>query len=477
MQKISDSTGTANAAGEFTEGSPAAGADATLIKSNWLNTIQRELVALVQGAGIALSKDDDGQVFKAVRALIDSASDFLKLKNLPTTLSGYGITDGFATSIIANDYNLLIKSGLYLLGSGFTPNRPPGFSGSAAFVHVATDGYGFILSYDLGEEGLAFRKVVPGGFTAWRPIWSAANFDPAAKADKAAMDVALNLKASLSGSTFVGPVTVPSLPLGTNNGFAANTAFVQAAIANLVSAAPGSLDTLKELADALGGDPNFATTVLNALAGKAGKATSLAGYGVAVATLPEIFAGADNTKPITPAGLAAMVAAIDPWAMVPIGVPVPLLNNLAGVTVPPTSRGYRYITLTASDPYNSGVLMSEVVTGSFPLVTASAVVSLAGSPMNGQTVSLINTEQRLLRGALIPGQTLQDAQQNITGSLGYACVSSASGAFTFSRVDAGPSLGVGNATGTVSLDASLVARTATETRVKSIGVVYIMRVK
>ena len=55
---------------------------------------------------------------------------------------------------------------------------------------------------------------------------------------------------------------------------------IQTAIAGVVSGAPGALDTLKELADALGGDPNFANTIINALAGKAPKATTLAGYNI-----------------------------------------------------------------------------------------------------------------------------------------------------------------------------------------------------
>ena len=49
----------------------------------------------------------------------------------------------------------------------------------------------------------------------------------------------------------------------------ATPAGVSAAVAALVNAAPATLDTLKELADALGSDPNFATTMTNALAGKA----------------------------------------------------------------------------------------------------------------------------------------------------------------------------------------------------------------
>ncbi|MFL9898553.1 hypothetical protein PQR71_10345 [Paraburkholderia fungorum] len=46
-------------------------------------------------------------------------------------------------------------------------------------------------------------------------------------------------------------------------------ALITAAINALVAAAPGSLDTLKELADAIGDDPNFAMTMTNALAKKA----------------------------------------------------------------------------------------------------------------------------------------------------------------------------------------------------------------
>lgn len=47
--------------------------------------------------------------------------------------------------------------------------------------------------------------------------------------------------------------------------------YVDRAIARVVGTAPTTLDTLKELGDALGNDANFATTVTNALANKADK--------------------------------------------------------------------------------------------------------------------------------------------------------------------------------------------------------------
>lgn len=68
-----------------------------------------------------------------------------------------------------------------------------------------------------------------------------------------------------------GTPTVPTAGRGTNNGQIASTAFVAQAIAALVNSAPGALDTLQELAAALGNDANFAATITNALAGKVSK--------------------------------------------------------------------------------------------------------------------------------------------------------------------------------------------------------------
>ena len=62
-----------------------------------------------------------------------------------------------------------------------------------------------------------------------------------------------------------GTATVPTPTAGSNNTNVATTAFVQTAVSNLVDSAPATLDTLNELAAALGDDANFATTITNAL--------------------------------------------------------------------------------------------------------------------------------------------------------------------------------------------------------------------
>lgn len=84
-------------------------------------------------------------------------------------------------------------------------------------------------------------------------------------------NVDLPLKADVDSPVFTGMPKVPDVRVGDNSQLIANTAFVQAAVAALAASAPETLDTLKELANALGNDPNFATTVTNLIAAKLDK--------------------------------------------------------------------------------------------------------------------------------------------------------------------------------------------------------------
>ncbi|ENL2715535.1 prophage tail fiber N-terminal domain-containing protein [Escherichia coli] len=87
------------------------------------------------------------------------------------------------------------------------------------------------------------------------------------KAVKTVMDET-KTKAPLDSPAFTGTPTTPTPPDEAAGLETANAAFVRKLLAALVGSSPEALDTLNELAAALGNDPNFATTVTNALAGK-----------------------------------------------------------------------------------------------------------------------------------------------------------------------------------------------------------------
>ncbi|MEO8644806.1 hypothetical protein [Pseudomonas sp.] len=98
--------------------------------------------------------------------------------------------------------------------------------------------------------------------------------------------------APLDSPALTGIPTAPTANIGTNSQQLATTAFTQAALAALVNSSPAALDTLNELAAAMGNDPNFAATVANSIASKVAlsdKAVQLEAEG-----------GTDNTKWMTP---------------------------------------------------------------------------------------------------------------------------------------------------------------------------------
>ena len=159
-------------------------------------------------------------------------------------------------------------------------------------------------------------------------------------------------------------------------------------------------------------------------------------------------------------------------------------TSKAGVDVPPSSHSSMvWVELTAGltgpGGFNDGKLTSETVSGSYPLVTATAIVSVSSSPLFGQSIDLINTEGRILRPSSSPGTKQNDALQNITGSVGMrnSITSSTAGAFTTATGDGNTRGDGGSISGKFNFDASLVARTDVETRMKNVGVKAYMRVK
>jgi hypothetical protein len=73
----------------------------------------------------------------------------------------------------------------------------------------------------------------------------------------------------------MGSNKIINVPNPTDGGDAANKTYVDLQVSNVINGAPGALDTLNELANALGDDANFSTTVTNSIAANAADIVTL----------------------------------------------------------------------------------------------------------------------------------------------------------------------------------------------------------
>ncbi|EFN4472974.1 phage variable tail fiber protein [Escherichia coli] len=151
--------------------------------------------------------------------------------------------------------------------SQYAPKESPTFTGTPkAPTPAAGNSTTQVATTAFVQAALtALINGAPATLDTLKEIAAAINNDPKFSTT---INNALALKAPLLSPALTGTPTAPTAAQSVNNTQIATTAFVKSAIAAMVGSAPAALDTLNELAAALGNDPNFATTMLNALAGK-----------------------------------------------------------------------------------------------------------------------------------------------------------------------------------------------------------------
>jgi hypothetical protein len=198
------------------------------------------------------------------------------------------------------------------VGGGFGPS---GLAGAAATVTVGTVTTGAPGSsasvVNAGSSSAAVLNfTIPAGATgAQGPVGAtgAQGTQGVAGATGPQGPAGSNATATTDASALV----TGTLPDARLSGNIARTSDVTSAVAAVVNAAPASLDTLKELADALGNDASFASTVTNSLAAKAPLASptftgTVGGITKSMVGLGSVDNTADAAKPISTATQTAL---------------------------------------------------------------------------------------------------------------------------------------------------------------------------
>jgi hypothetical protein len=186
--------------------------------------------------------------------------------------------------------------------------------------------------------------------------WQAGGLDAAiiqsGTIDAARLPTVTTGLAPLASPAFSGTPTAPTATVGTNTTQLATTAFVAAAVAALVNSSPAALDTLKELATALGNDANFATTVTTALGNKQPLSAVLTAFsGLAWTSGDLLYAGAAGALARLPKGsdgqILTLASGLPSWAAAP-ATGVAIDNGALAV------GSYAFMRKTNSGTVNSG---------------------------------------------------------------------------------------------------------------------------
>ncbi len=238
---------------------------------NEINTNIRQLILGMQGIGgggeVRLEFLDDVD-----RSSATTDGRFLRYSSSTKKWEGIAIDTGDQAAILDNSGTPSLASGVTAAEIRTLIDAQP----TGSYVTLSSLSVGSEASAS-GDGGIAYNNST-GVFTYTPPD--------------------LSSFATLASPALTGNPTAPTQSASDNSTKIATTAYVETATANLVDSAPSTLNTLNELAAALGDDENFSTTVTNNIATKAPLASpSLTG----TPTAPTASTGTDTTQIATTA--------------------------------------------------------------------------------------------------------------------------------------------------------------------------------
>lgn len=218
--------------------------------------------------------------------------------------------------------------------------------------------------------------------------------------DTAKLDTATaaSTYAPLNSPALTGNPTAPTATYGDNDTSIANTAFVTAAINGLIDAAPGTLDTLNEIAAALGDDPNFAATMTQELALKAPLASPT-------------FSGVP-TVPTAAADTNTLQAASTAFVLGQAGTTDPVQDD----TTTAVGTSLKYARADHRHPINP-VIASSVETCNTKALEAANSASTASTAAGNAVTAYDNFDDRYLGAKAADPSVDNDGDALITGAL------------------------------------------------------------
>jgi len=234
--------------------------------------------------------------------------------------------------------------------------------------------------------------------------------------------------ARLASPTFTGTPAAPTATAGTNTTQVATTAFVGTAVSNLVNAAPESLNTLKELSDALGADANYASTITTALGTKAPIASptftgTVGGITKSMVGLANVDNTSDANKPVSTATQTALDLKLDSSTAASTYL-TQALASTGYVAVAQPSIDY-YITNSGSGAYT----VNGVDNGPVEFIKGKKYrvhMAATGHPFWIQTVSGAYSSGNVYSTGITgngteSGHIIVELPQNAPDNLYYAC--------------------------------------------------------
>lgn len=322
---------------------------------NW-GVISDEIYDQIQ-ANAAKTGISSSQTTKLGHISVSQAVDLDTMEsNIATNNSKTGITSSQASAITANTAKtgisgaqatklefITVASDINLgtIASNVAENNgKTGITSAQASAITANTAKSTNVSTNLGITGSSAARVITSsdGTNATIPVATTS----VSGVMSASQVTTLNSRAPLASPALTGTPTAPTAASNTNTTQVATTAYVQTEISDLINGAPGALQTLNDIADALGDDDDFASSVTTNLAAKApiasptftgtvsGITKGMVGLGnvaniavtgtntgdepdasvsvkgiVELATTDEALAGTDSDRAVTPAGLAA----------------------------------------------------------------------------------------------------------------------------------------------------------------------------